>query len=1071
MASPGALLRAAKAMPGAAQYTPAPQGSGGRNLGNSLGRYSPLAAQLGNEHGYASAYPSSFLARPSRTFTEGALGPFSPILPTPVDQPPEGAERPEPRRWEYEPGWNLPSQPGSEGLKLASFSTLRTIADLYSVARACIQLRKAEIRGLDWDIIPSHEASKAYHGDRDAMKDFADRRAKLVKFFRHPDPDYFSFGTWLDAMLEEVFVYDALSILIRPKWGRGMGTGLLGSDLDSLQLLSGPTIRPLVDLHGSTPRPPAPAYQQFLQGVPRSDLMTMITHRDLVDAGMDDSALREFRGDQLLYLPMVPRRWTPYGLSPVERALIPIMSGLQKQAYQLAYYREGCYDHNTEILTDNGWKLFHKLDDEDKVATRAEDGEFEWQLPKKRQCFRYDGPMVEFKNKSLDLLVTPNHRMLVKRPDFYIKKHPNCEGREWHIREAQFFVENPSTFFEVPVTSSWKGTEPPKYFIIPALTGRQRKFEMPMLEFCRFLGLYLAEGWVQDRSLEGTGRREVIIWISQSPRSPHLDDISNILDTTGLKWKYDPKYRKFSTTCAQLGRWLKANTGHLAWNKYIPAQFKEFSCDYLNSLLDGMMIGDGTETPDNWGRRYTTTSEQLADDVQELFQKTGTESWIKEFQHKDYAILPEGRIGQKDRRLTYIVFERMMKTHGVPRPKIVDYHGYVYCVTVPNGIVYVRRNGKATWCGNTVPECYISPGDVNMTPNQIRELQDALNAFAGDPAWKHKIIVLPPGSKTEQMRTKEIADQFDEIVMSQVTMAFDVNPMEIGLLPRVSTVASPFAAREMAQASRTIHERTSTKPLLKFLADLFDNIMHRVVGQDDMKFTFEGLQEEDEANQLTQMLAQQVQFGIRSVDEARDELELEPWGLPESSGPVFFGPSGPIPFGQVQVTEGGIPPPAAATEGATEGGPSANETFNRVPPSGNAIPDQGAGAASDLGPELTPAHMAAQAFMDQPSAKPGGGSPSDNAKQSKTLMSRNMYDDLLQKQERARMSELETLARHLKNGRDPESWEPKNIPHYAPALMHVKILEGIPRSEAVEEIAQIIMGDQDYEWSYNLQAA
>lgn len=34
------------------------------------------------------------------------------------------------------------------------------------------------------------------------------------------------------------------------------------------------------------------------------------------------------------------------------------------------------------------------------------------------------------------------------------------------------------------------------------------------------------------------------------------------------------------------------------------------------------------------------------------------------------------------------------------------------------------------------------PGDA--TPAQLKELEDALNALAADPAWKHKIVVLPP---------------------------------------------------------------------------------------------------------------------------------------------------------------------------------------------------------------------------------------------------------------------------------------------------------------------------------------
>ena len=34
----------------------------------------------------------------------------------------------------------------------------------------------------------------------------------------------------------------------------------------------------------------------------------------------------------------------------------------------------------------------------------------------------------------------------------------------------------------------------------------------------------------------------------------------------------------------------------------------------------------------------------------------------------------------------------------------------------------------------------------DLTPAQLREIQDALNSLAGDPAWKHKIIALPAGS-------------------------------------------------------------------------------------------------------------------------------------------------------------------------------------------------------------------------------------------------------------------------------------------------------------------------------------
>ena len=96
-----------------------------------------------------------------------------------------------PRRLPYQIGWNLPTgMPGTEGVKLADFATLRTLASLYSVARACIQLLKSEIRALEWDIVPTKDAAKAMRGDHKAMRDFGERRSECIRFFKNPDPEY-----------------------------------------------------------------------------------------------------------------------------------------------------------------------------------------------------------------------------------------------------------------------------------------------------------------------------------------------------------------------------------------------------------------------------------------------------------------------------------------------------------------------------------------------------------------------------------------------------------------------------------------------------------------------------------------------------------------------------------------------------------------------------------------------------------------------------------------------------------------------------------------------------------------
>lgn len=276
------------------------------------------------------------IPRPRETF-DGLFGPLQPITPLPVDRPPQGAERPAPRRWQYPVGWNMPiGVPGSEW-KLVPFATLRQYADLYSICRACIQVRKEEILALEWDIVPTAEGEKVAAADRAARAEQEAAIRALKTFFAQPDPDYYNFHSWLSALLEEVFVVDALALYLHPS--RERGKGVLGSDLAALELLDGTTIRPLLDHRGQTPRPPAPAYQQYLYGVPRVDLLDVILGRDVELLG--EEPVREYRADQLLYLPYVRRTWTPYGFPPTERALIPIATGLKRQQWALDYFASG----------------------------------------------------------------------------------------------------------------------------------------------------------------------------------------------------------------------------------------------------------------------------------------------------------------------------------------------------------------------------------------------------------------------------------------------------------------------------------------------------------------------------------------------------------------------------------------------------------------------------------------------------------------------------------------------------------------------------------------------------------
>jgi len=76
---------------------------------------------------------------------------------------------------------------------------------------------------------------------------------------------------------------------------------------------------------------------------------------------------------------------------------------------------QNCYDDQTEILTDAGWKLFKDLDQTELVATlNPKTNEIEWNKPYQYICKDYSGTMISFSAYTIDLLVTPNHNMYTR---------------------------------------------------------------------------------------------------------------------------------------------------------------------------------------------------------------------------------------------------------------------------------------------------------------------------------------------------------------------------------------------------------------------------------------------------------------------------------------------------------------------------------------------------------------------------------------------------------------------------------------------------------------------------------
>lgn len=260
----------------------------------------------------------------------GNFGPSIPATISPIDRA-RSQGMVIPRINQYPVGANLPTPPGAT--KLIDFRILRQLADVYDVLRACIKVRTQEIASMKWEILPEDEKDTKQTA---AIKD-------LTRFFNEPDPIRgLMFEDWIKVALEEVFVTDALSIYPHTTWLPGRGP--LGSDLFALEILDGTTIKPLVDIRGARPLPPNPAYQQFLYGVPRTDLSSALLdakRQDSNDGENWDSGQFPFSASQLYYRPYHPRVWTHYGFSNVEQIILNVNLALRRQQWHTAYFTDG----------------------------------------------------------------------------------------------------------------------------------------------------------------------------------------------------------------------------------------------------------------------------------------------------------------------------------------------------------------------------------------------------------------------------------------------------------------------------------------------------------------------------------------------------------------------------------------------------------------------------------------------------------------------------------------------------------------------------------------------------------
>jgi hypothetical protein len=374
-----------------------------------------------------------------------------------------------------------------------------------------------------------------------------------------------------------------------------------------------------------------------------------------------------------------------------------------------------CYSADTEVLTDGGWVAFPALPATARVATfNPETEALEYHAPAAVHVYPYEGELVHLRNKHVDVLVTPNHRMWVKRD----RNRPEAET--WAIERADALTVNR---FQMKQTVRWEGKEEP-VFILPERTAEARgravypALPIEMDRWLEFLGYVISEGCVlaKQHTVHIVQKKPAIVEkIRQCLAAMPFRSYERTNAHGVVEWAMHDK---------GLACWIREQTGRRSRDKHLPAWCLNLSTRQLGILFTALMDGDG-----GWDRRigrragaYYTISTRLADQVQEIAFKLGWNPKVWSGMQLSGFNKP-----YRPHRICRVLIHQddaLIRAESITR---VPYEGQVYCVDVPNHLFVTRRHGRIAIHGNSAKEMGLVP--VKRLTRRQKEIRGIITDF------------------------------------------------------------------------------------------------------------------------------------------------------------------------------------------------------------------------------------------------------------------------------------------------------------------------------------------------------
>ncbi len=471
-----------------------------------------------------------------------------------------------------------------------------------------------------------------------------------------------------------------------------------------------------------------------------------------------------------------------------------------------------------EILTSNGWKMFHELERTEEVMTLNYDtGEMEYQMPSEYIEYPEDEyELYHFNNASAEFYCTGEHRLPIER-----------EGRSGFNKQIVRARElSEYSHAKIPLTGEWKGT------------GKtENPFGISGEDWCAFMGLWLSEGHVQH-----TIRNHCYaVGITQCSQE-NIDRIEELLKR--LPFNFSKNGDQWIVNNKKLWEYLV--TFGYSYEKYIPYDILILEPKLLEIFFDWYHFGDGHYNAGGQ-RCITTSSKQMADDLQEILLKIGKRSNIWTEKAKEPHHHDKYHLAESSDKYTWWYH------NGIKSVVKEKYKCKVSCLTVPNGIFMIRsvKYKKPVWTGNSLQA---------MGEARIKLLLMTMDYQGFQPLLKYMML----------LNTWHLPDNFEARINGPQGMSFspmfagDIHP-DYDFTARYTSMEPSLGKHFRAQTLLQYYQIWSQSPYLQQY-EFMKSIMEMMDFYDTDKYLKTPQQVSQEQQQMMQQQIQMKALELQGKD-------------------------------------------------------------------------------------------------------------------------------------------------------------------------------------------------------------